>query len=144
MKPKITMELLQRILDPNDFTWVKVKAHQRGPGDGIGPFQDDYWQLLEHHKKETAFLLELIQDLASHTLNLETALDALHFGLREDDHRPTGEPKWTAYLAGINRGEGHSPIEAAANLYMQIKKVNDYYNVYGKASYKSPAPRGEL
>lgn len=62
---KITPKLLQQILDPNDFTWVPVKAYEHKLCDGMGPFQEDYWTLLEHHKKEAEFLFEVIHALAS-------------------------------------------------------------------------------
>jgi hypothetical protein len=65
---EITRELLQKILDLNDFTWIPVKRYQYEPGDGAGPFQQDFWRLLEHHKNETAFLLQVIQDLAKYAL----------------------------------------------------------------------------
>lgn len=68
MKPKyptvLTKELLEKILDPYDMTWMRVPPYERGPVDGVGFFQQDYWTLFEHHMKETEFLIDLIQELA--------------------------------------------------------------------------------
>lgn len=61
---KITTELLQQILEPKDDSWVKVKAYEQKPGDGVGPFQEDYWNLLAHHIEETEFLFDVIHALA--------------------------------------------------------------------------------
>lgn len=74
---QITKQLLEDILDPQNFTWVKVHRYEPQAAEGIGFFQQDYWRLMEHHKKETEFLISLIQSLAKY--GLERTLDVDKF-----------------------------------------------------------------
>jgi len=51
-------EDLDRILDPKDFTWIKVKR------DSPILLNDEYYILLSHHLRESNFLIEQCRELA--------------------------------------------------------------------------------
>jgi hypothetical protein len=57
---------LERIVDPEDFSWVKVKNYFEIKGYEFDTQLDrqHYDGLLDHHKKETEFLINKCRELA--------------------------------------------------------------------------------
>ncbi len=57
-------EELEKILE--GYTWIKVKKYNEVPSDKFNSVNDEnlYKELLEHHKKETEFLIKKCRELA--------------------------------------------------------------------------------
>ena len=55
----MTKEEVDKILDPKDFSWIKVKK------DSPIFTLDEYYVLLEHHLRESNFLIEKCRELAA-------------------------------------------------------------------------------
>lgn len=65
LSPEDTKELefieeVRQIRDEGSFKWIKVKKWEEPPGD----FETKYKALLQHHQKETQFLIAKCQQLA--------------------------------------------------------------------------------
>lgn len=59
------IEDLDRILNPNDYSWIKVKALKN---------DYDFDALQEHHKKETKFLIEKCREMAQNLKDLYSVI----------------------------------------------------------------------
>lgn len=57
----ITRDDLIKMQDPTDYSWIKVKRFLEPESV---PFPEDYVRLVEHHRKETEFLVAKCRELA--------------------------------------------------------------------------------
>jgi hypothetical protein len=64
---------LDKILNPNDFTWIKVKRNsakrKENPDGHLG--KTEFNDLLDHHEKETTFLINKCRELALELLKMK-------------------------------------------------------------------------
>lgn len=69
-KVEFGIDELQKIANPEDFSWVKVKRHI---DDDTKSHQSRLYTLQDHHVKETTFLLNKCRELAEELLKWKTS-----------------------------------------------------------------------
>lgn len=64
---------LDKILDPNDFSWIKVKRNNAERKDNPNGHLDkiEFNNLIDHHEKETEFLIAKCRELAKEIRELQ-------------------------------------------------------------------------
>lgn len=62
----MTNDDISKIINKDDFSWIKVKRFVEP--ENI-PDANDYARLVEHHKKETEFLIGVCRTLAMYVSN---------------------------------------------------------------------------